>query len=319
MILMKRKAIDQSAPNGTSRRSALAFLYPLSIVCLLGATTAACDHHRVEESSTETFAFNIHERAVVEIRVDDGSVEVTGGAAETIEVVFTTRARATDTTRARALLQTARTEARQEGDRIRIRAGSASGNTTRHGANVWTDVRVQFPSGARNIELDILTEDGRVDVSGVSGSVVAETGDGRMRLSRVDGSAKLRTGDGSITVQEVTGVLDVVSGDGRIRLDGTFTQLRAATGDGSIRVISRETATISNDWSLRTADGSIELSLPRDTDAELDATSADGRILNHLSRFEGSERKNRLRGKIGSGGASIVVTTLDGRITLKES
>jgi len=58
---------------------------------------------------------------------------------------------------------------------------------------------------------------------------------------------------------------------------------------------------------------------PAPTDAELEATSGDGHVVNHLSRFKGSERRSRIKGKIGTGGPSILITTMDGRIVLKES
>lgn len=293
----------------------------MALLCLFASVTPACEHHRVEDSSSETLHFDINERAAVEIRVDDGDVEVVGGAADRIEVVLTTRVRAADSAQAEALLQDARTEARQEGELLRIRAGGSgsSNGIGRSAGSVWTDITLRVPAKAAELELDIRTEDGSIDITAVSGTILAETADGRIRLSRVEGRAKLRTGDGSITGEDVTGELDVVSGDGRIRLDGSFTQLRAVTDDGSIRVKTREATTISGDWSLRTLDGSIELSLPLNADADLDATSSDGQIFNRLSRFEGSERTNRLRGRVGAGGATILVTTMDGRIVLKES
>ncbi len=289
-----------------------------ALVCLLGALTLACDHHRVEETATQELRFNTGARTVVEIRVDDGAIEVTGGADGYVEVVFTTRARSTDSTRARSLLQNARAEATQEDDVVRIRAHSAS-NARRLGGSVSTDVTVRVPSAGTDLELDIRTEDGSIEIAGVTGSTVAETGDGRIRLSQVDGTTRLRTADGPITGKELTGELDALSGNGRIRLDGSFTQLRAVTADGSIRVVCQNRTRISSDWSLRSSDGSIELSLPPDTNARVEATSGDGQVVNHLSRFNGSERSSRIKGEIGTGGPFILITTLDGRIVLRDS
>jgi hypothetical protein len=290
----------------------------LTLLCLVVATSA-CHHQRVEESATKTLHFDAGERTLVEIRVDDGSVELSGGAQDQIEVVFTSRARARDSRGARSLLRDAHVEAVQQGDTLHVSARAASSGIGRRHGGVTTDVTVRVPSDTSVLDLDIRTEDGSIELNAISGTIVAETADGRIRLSRVEGSVRLRTGDGSITGQELRGQLDVVSDDGRIRLDGDFTQLRVVTADGSIHVDGRETTTIANDWSLRTSDGSITLLLANGADAELDATSGDGEVVNHLSRFQGASRRNRIRGQIGAGGPFILVTTMDGKIVLRDS
>ena len=71
----------------------------------------------------------------------------------------------------------------------------------------------------------------------------------------------------------------------------------------------------------RTLDGSIELTIPTELSARLEASSGDGRVTSHLSRFEGTTRPSRLKGTVGSGrsdGLLILINTMDGRITLRE-
>lgn len=287
------------------------------VVSLLALIAFGCDRQRVEDTKTEEFRFTMGEHTVVEVRIDDGSVKVVVGASGVVEVVFENRARAADRAGARSLLENVRTEALRDGDVVRVTASSVAHGAVTLGGGVRTDVTLRVPPHA--IELDIRTEDGRVEIEGVSGALVAETGDGRIRVADVDGIVKLRTHDGSITGVNLTGDFDVLSGDGRIRLDGNFGQLRVVTADGSVRVSGRDMTTISNDWSIRTSDGSIELTLPKSLDAEIDATAGDGRIINNLSRFEGTERRSRVKGTLGSGGPLILLVTMDGRISLKES
>jgi nitrogen regulatory protein PII len=286
-------------------------------VSLLALIAFGCYRQRVEDTKTEEFRFTMGEHTVVEVRIDDGSVKVVVGASGVVEVVFENRARAADRAGARLLLENVRTEALRDGDIVRVKASSVARGAVTLGGGVRTDVTLRVPP--RAIELDIRTEDGRVEIEGVSGALVAETGDGRIRVADVDGIVKLRTHDGSITGVNLTGDFDVLSGDGRIRLDGNFGQLRVVTADGSVRVSVRDKTTISNDWSIRTSDGSIELTLPKSLDAKLDATTGDGRIINNLSRFEGTERRSRVKGTLGSGGPLILLVTMDGRISLKES
>ena len=229
------------------------------------------------------------------------------------EVVFKNRARAADRAGARSLLENIRAEAVQDGDSVRVKARSGIGL----GGTVWTDVVIRVPPVST--ELDIRTEDGRVEIEAVSATIVAETGDGRIRIADVEGTVRLRTRDGSITGTNLTGDFDVLSDDGRIRLDGSFGQLSVVTADGSVRVSVRDITTISNDWSIRTSDGTIELALPASLGAELDATTGDGRVINNLSHFKGTEHRSRVKGTLGTGGRLILVTTMDGKIVLKES
>ena len=288
----------------------------MAIVVLFALMAFGCDHQRVEESSTEELRFTTGERTVVEVRIDDGRVDVVGGEPGVVEVVFTNRARAADRAGARSLLENIRAEAIQDGDVVRVKARSGIGGAVTFGT-VWTDVTIRVPP--ESTELDIRTEDGRVEIRAVSGTIVAETGDGRIRITDVEGTVRLRTGDGSITGSNLTGDFDVLSDDGRIRLDGSFGHLRVMTADGSVRVRGRDITSISNDWSIRTSDGTIELSLPASLDAELDATTSDGRVINNLSHFKGTKHRSRVKGTLGAGGRLILVTTMDGRIVLKDS
>lgn len=281
---------------------------------LISLATLACDDQRFEESSSEDFRFEIHEPTRIAVRVDDGSVDVERSTEGVVEVTFRKRARAGHRERARSVLESLRTEALQEGRTIRVRARSRLGSVFSH-RNARVDIVLRVPE---ETELDIRTHDGRIELGDVSGKIDAETGDGRIQLSRVTGDIKLRTGDGSILASDVVGDLDVATGDGRIRLDGRFGALRAVSADGSIRVESLELEHTEGDWTIRSSDGSIELTLPSSISAEIDATTNDGRIVNELRRFEGTEREDRVKGTLGAGGRLIRVTTMDGRISLKE-
>lgn len=283
---------------------------------LAGAAAFGCGHERVEESIVEELRFDSGGRTVVEVRVDDGRVDVLAGDPGVVEVVFKKFARAADSAGADSLIETVTTEAIRDGDVVRVRARARTSGAMTLGGHAWTDVTIRMP--AESSELDILTEDGRIEIAGVSATIRAESGDGRIRVSDVGGNVRLRTNDGSITGTDLEGDFDVLTDDGRIRLEGSFGQLRAVSGDGSIRVTGRDMTALTSEWSLRTSDGEIELSLPQALAFDLDASSGDGRIEHDLSRFQGTESQNRIHGRIGPGGPRILVTTMDGRIVIRE-
>ena len=290
------------------------------MLALTAVSTLGCDHHRVEESATEDFRFDSGAITRIEVRIDDGRIAVEpSDAIELIEVNFHNRARAADRDGARSLLDAIRVEAVEDGDTLRVRARVPGASIVSFGGDSRThrtDVTLRIPEG---MALDLQTRDGRIQLERISGDIKAETGDGRIRLDTVKGTLKLRTGDGSVIGTELTGAVDAASGDGRIQLEGSFDALRAVTGDGSIRITSRGARKLTKDWNIRTSDGSIELTLPASISARIEATSADGRIVNDLTTFEGNERNGRAKGTLGKGGRLILVTTMDGRITLKES
>lgn len=143
------------------------------------------------------------------------------------------------------------------------------------------------------------------------------TGDGSIRGSRVRGNLYVNTGDGSIVLENVGGQLSAHSGDGSIRVDGQFASLKVETGDGSIHAEVDRGSKMEGSWYLHSGDGSIELRLPEDLSADLDARTGDGSIRSELSALDHADtRRNSLRGKLNGGGPLLELRSGDGSIRL---
>ena len=67
---------------------------------------------------------------------------------------------------------------------------------------------------------------------------------------------------------------------------------------------------------LRTAAGFIALTVPPQFSAELDASTSDGHLDNHLELKPGKVTSNRAGGTPADGGHLVLVRTGDGRIRL---
>lgn len=281
--------------------------------CLLAA--AACNPNQVEESATETQRYETSSTPSITVRLEEGSVSLIGGETEQVEAVFTKRARAIDATSARAFLDRIEVTSEREGDRLRFESRFESSPPVSFGLDLRTDLTLHVPSES---EIEVHTGDGRVRIEGLSGKVTAETGDGRILVERTAGILVLRTNDGSIAGSGLDAEVDAETDDGGIELEGDFRRLRAVSSDGRIRVEGRGTGAVSNDWELRTADGSISLRLDPGLSADIEAVTSDGRIVNRLGSFEGLQQEHRLKGKLGRGGALIFLSTMDGRIELEE-
>ena len=299
----------------TSRRPAITQTILVAVVAGLAASMNGCaiDTGGFRETETHEFRFEPSDRPwTIRARVDDGEIRVVEADGNEVEVDFEVIARANSKERARKLLESMRVYAEERDGEIVVTARRES--TGRRWANSRADVQIRLPRGAA-AELDLLTDDGRIYVHDTHGELRAESRDGRIEIGRVRGVLAIRTGDGSILGEDLEGSVDAETEDGRIRLAGAFESLRAVTRDGRINVNSME-APPTGDWTLRTGDGSIRVAVPTSSSLDIEATTGDGRIVNRLEGFDGREEREYLRGRIGSGGHRIEMTTRDGNIAL---
>ncbi len=178
-------------------------------------------------------------------------------------------------------------------------------------------IEVRMPADA---DLQIETGDGGVDVAPVNGNVDVHTGDGHITLQGAKGEIRLRTGDGHIEAHGLDGQLDATSGDGHIRVEGRFDRLNIKTGDGGIEARALPGSKMSSGWSIHTGDGSVDLSLPDNLQANIDVHTSDGHIsLGIPLQVEGKLDRSAIRGKLNGGGAELSISTGDGSIRLNRS
>jgi DUF4097 and DUF4098 domain-containing protein YvlB len=143
------------------------------------------------------------------------------------------------------------------------------------------DYTLTVPSSVRLDEIKLIN--GELDVNGVSGEVRASCINGRLEAQDLGGRAHLSTING--------------------RLDAHFNQLAGNTVE------------------LDSVNGSVELTIPSDSQAELEASTVSGGIENdfglHVNhhRFVGHD----LRGELGNGGAHIRLSNVNGRIEIRRA
>ena len=132
------------------------------------------------------------------------------------------------------------------------------------------------PRKARLDEIKLIN--GSLDVTGMSGEVNASCINGRLEAHNLAGRARLSTING--------------------RLNAQFDQLAR------------------QNMELNSVNGSVDLTIPSDSNAEVEATTVSGGINNdfglHVNhhRFVGHD----LRGELGSGGTHIRISNVNGRI-----
>jgi len=238
-----------------------------------------------------TKSFSVSNRANVHVDTNDGSVTVIAGDAKQVEFRVEYRGYEID--------KTLHIEAHQQGDDIELSARVVN--------------RLQFVFGSiRKVHIEVRMPkeaDLRVD-----------TGDGSIKASGLSGNIDLRTGDGSIDAGDLDGRCEAVSGDGRIRLTGRFDALRAKSGDGRLDVSVLHGSKLESDWSISSGDGAIEVGLPSDLSADIEASTHDGHISTDIPiTVSGIIGKSHVSGKMNGGGHSFTIHSGDGSIHLKQA
>ena len=150
-----------------------------------------------------------------------------------------------------------------------------------HNNPASVEYTLTVPRTARLDEIKLIN--GALDITGMAGEVRASCINGRLEAHDLAGRAKLSTING--------------------RMDAHFSQLSG------------------QDIELNSVNGSVELTIPSDSNAEVEASTVSGGISNdfglHVNhhRFVGHD----LRGEIGTGGAHIRLSDVNGRIEIQHA
>ncbi len=244
----------------------------------------------------------------VHVKSDDGSVRVTVGTGAQVA------ARVTTSGWRIAPDEVTVTES-QTGDRVDIAVKLPHQHFTFGHRSVT--VALQVP---KQVNLDVQTGDGSIDVEPVSGRLNLSTGDGSIAVKGLAGDVRMHTGDGSIDGSGLDGRLTADTGDGHLTVQGRFELLDLGTGDGRIDVEAAPGSKVASAWSLHSGDGSIVLRLPADLGAAVDASTGDGRIqLEEPLAVNGTISSTHVRGNLGAGGGPLQIHTGDGSIRLQSS
>ncbi|HTR22973.1 MAG TPA: DUF4097 family beta strand repeat-containing protein [Terriglobales bacterium] len=161
------------------------------------------------------------------------------------------------------------------------------------------DVEIHMP---RSGKVDVQTGDGHIEARGLAGDLNFKSGDGRVELADLDGTVRAKTSDGAL------------------HASGRFDRVELSSGDGRVELEARHGSKVSEDWEVRTSDGSVRVSLPTDLAANLDLHTGDGHITTDLPvTVQGKYDKSNVHGTINGGGRELRVHTGDGSITLEKS
>lgn len=226
----------------------------------------------------ETFSYKLNDGGRFSICNVNGSIVVTGGSGDSVEIIAIKKADSQKD------LDKIEIEISHSDDEITVETelGESDHWYSRGSNSGSVKYEVIVPEGT---ELDsVETVNGNVNISGVSGKVVAESVNGDLDISDLAGDVGLSTVNGSI--------------------DAVFKML-----DDEQRV------------KAETVNGRVTIKLPENADVEISADTLNGGI--HASDFELEVEKgfvgSDLNGKIGNGSARLNIDTVNGAIKIRKN
>lgn len=245
---------------------------------ILAVTLIVSGSLSAKVTEEETFSYKLNEGGRLSVSNVNGSIKVTGGRGDTVEIVAIKKADDQDT------LDEIEIEITQSADSIVIETELPDSGKwfNRNGNSGEVTYQIITPA---NVNLDsVETVNGSVDVSGVSGNVVAESVNGHIELEDLAADASMSTVNGGISAS-----FAVLSGQQSVKAE--------------------------------TVNGKIALRLPRDADVDVSADTLNGSIsgqdfgLKTDKGFVGSD----LNGKIGNGSARLNLDTVNGSIKIRSN
>jgi len=182
------------------------------------------------------------------VKVDVGSVRVTGGSQQAIDYVIHNRAYTSSEDRARHEFDSYKISTYTRGDTAWIVAEWQDGSPRRFSG----DFTITVPREMDLVKVE--TDGGSVTTTGLSGRLEASSGGGNIRLDDIGGTVSAETGGGSIDVGTVGSDIDLRTGGGSIKVVSAKGKIAAETGGGSVVVVSGMQEAV-----LETGGGSIQV------------------------------------------------------------
>jgi FlaG/FlaF family flagellin (archaellin) len=279
----------------------------MAAAAILAMTAAVALPAHADEWSKK---YSISGRADLRVMTDDGDVTVSGTDQKEIDAHVVTDGYKISSSDVRI-------NESQSGDHVTIEVKLPHMNWHIFGSphrSVRIDVRVP-----RDLDLTVHTGDGNVSAAEFSGHIEVDTGDGNINANNLKGQLRLKSGDGHIDAANLDGSLDVNTGDGRVNVSGRFDSLGVNTGDGSIEARVLNGSKVAGNWRMHSGDGHINVWLPGDLSADIEAHTGDGKITMDIPvMVSGSLSHSSVHGKLNGGGGTLSVTTGDGSIHLQK-
>ena len=166
----------------------------------------------------------------------------------------------------------------------------------------------------RRYAIEVSTGGGSIELRDTAGTATLRTSGGDVSAKNVTGNVEARTSGGSIHAETIKGDVDANTSGGDVRLLQIDGAIRGKTSGGSVRC---SLVGASRGIWVTTSGGDIELSLPKRTTGNVDASTSGGTIKSDLPVTSTQFEETRLVGSINGGGQPIYARTSGGGVSLR--
>lgn len=196
-----------------------------------------------------------------------------------------------------------------------IERGSERRSWNWNNRSIKLDITVKVPRGAK---LRTTSGNGDMAVSAAVAEARVASGNGRVKVTGVTGRVEASSGNGEVSVDGAGGPVRARSGNGDVTIGTVNGPVNASSGNGDIRV-SMDRLTGNDDLEFSSGNGRIEVVVPSDFSAEVEANSGNGRVSTDFPiTIKGRLTPSRLRGTIGNGGRLLRMHTGNGTMEIRK-
>lgn len=272
--------------------------YSVIALVLLAVSPADAAEKTVERT------FTVSPGGALTVDADGASVRVSGGNTNQVIVRMTARGAQDD-------LDTASLDAFQKDDGVSVRMRRGKGGLFNWRS--WSDGEIVVTVPQR-YGIDIHTSGGTVELKNTSGPAALHTSGGDVSARNVNGTVLVRTSGGGILADTIRGDVDANTSGGDIRLLNIDGKIRGQTSGGSVNC---SLVGANRGIHVTTSGGSIELTVPRATTANVEARTSGGEFNSEVPLTIASQQEGHVRGTINGGGQPIDARTSGGGISLR--
>lgn len=190
------------------------------------------------------------------------------------------------------------------------------------GENSRADYKIRVP---RNVSLISDTHNGDIRIRVINGRVDAGTHNGNIFIEEVTGDVTGESHNGDVDFRRITGEIEGQTHNGDITIDGSQSSgIRATTHNGTIR--GDFTVDENGRYDFSSHNGGITISIPEDSKFDLVAYARRNSFSSDFPydddsdrgrRYNRGNRETRIASTVNGGGASVRISTSNGRVRLR--
>ncbi|HWY44266.1 MAG TPA: DUF4097 family beta strand repeat-containing protein [Candidatus Sulfotelmatobacter sp.] len=188
--------------------------------------------------------------------------------------------------------------------------------------NVRGPVEIEAASGdvrVENVErtVQIKSASGSIHVQNLGDDARVASASGSIEVNTVKGDLRARALSGSIIIKSAGGRVEAETASGSVQVFEANNDVKASSASGGITVQGNPSG--NSYWHMKTASGSVDVSVPRDAGFHLSAEAISGRIRTDLPIVIEDQDRHSLRARIGTPGGRVEIRTASGGIHVQPS